>query len=244
MFGSYKESHLFHENNPLTIEKHKASFRAFYKKQCKGISPASRKKKQNQILKQLGKLPFWSEADFIAGYKALREEPSLEPFYQLWEKKIAYPVVKTDRLEFYKSSGRWAKSSLSVLEPVVQRENHIPLDHISVFLVPGLAFDRRGGRLGRGKAYYDKTLAHLSKRAKPFYKTNKSHSEMRPKALLVGVAFVEQIHKEDLPLLEHDVLFDVLVTDQFVLTPLERHKMPVRQSFKKVNQFKRRGKNL
>jgi prolyl-tRNA editing enzyme YbaK/EbsC (Cys-tRNA(Pro) deacylase) len=37
----------------------------------------------------------------------------------------------------------------------------IALDHIDVVLVPGLAFDRSGNRLGRGKGYYDELLAQL-----------------------------------------------------------------------------------
>ncbi len=37
----------------------------------------------------------------------------------------------------------------------------VPLDDIDVVLVPGLAFDRSGNRLGRGKGYYDQLLASL-----------------------------------------------------------------------------------
>ena len=252
MFERHKETHLFFEKNPLTIQKNKTFFRNSFKKKAEGISLSTRKQKQNQILKQLYKLPFWPEADFIAGYKALKSEPSLESFYKLWKSKMCYPVVQKDKLEFYKQSSRWSKSSLSILEPVVKKQNQIPLDKISVFLIPGLAFDRRGGRLGRGKGCYDKTLASLHKDSYPFCKRNKksfkrsSKSLGRLKALFIGVAFAEQVYNEKLPLMEHDILFDVLVTDQFVLTPLDLElKTLTEKKFKKVKkiyQLKKRGK--
>ena len=80
-----------------------------------------------------------------------------------------------------------------------------------------------GGGLGRGKGYYDKTLSQLYK--KPASKIHKLKPHYKkPKGLLIGLAFVEQIHNEQLPLLKQDVLLDMLVTDQFVLLPLEKSK--------------------
>ena len=209
-----------------SIEKDKANFRTSYKKKIEKLSSFQRTQRQNQILKQLNKLPFWKEADFIAGYKALKSEPSLEAFYKLWKDKICYPVVEKEKLEFYKSSGSWKKSSLSVLEPAVKKQNKIPLDRISIFLIPGLAFDRKGSRLGRGGGYYDRTLASLPKEG-PFYEKRgfvkgSSKGSQGRKALFIGLAFIEQVSNENLPLREHDIFVDILVTDRFVLIPLNR----------------------
>ncbi len=54
-------------------------------------------------------------------------------------------------------------------------------------IVPGLAFDQRGIRLGRGQGYYDKLLA----------KYKNAHT--------IGVCFKEQVCPKDLPLEDHDI---------------------------------------
>ena len=52
----------------------------------------------------------------------------------------------------------------------------IPEDEIDAFICPGLAFDQKGGRLGRGKGFYDRILANA-----------------RPDALKIGVCFPSQV---------------------------------------------------
>ncbi len=54
-------------------------------------------------------------------------------------------------------------------------------------LVPGLAFDRQGVRLGRGQGYYDKLLA----------KYKNAHT--------IGICFIEQISSKELPQESHDI---------------------------------------
>jgi len=68
---------------------------------------------------------------------------------------------------------------------------------IDFLLVPGVAFDRRGGRIGYGKGYYDKLLAS-------FHTVNRH-------PLAVAAAFDVQI-VDSIPVEAHDVPVDVLVT--------------------------------
>jgi 5-formyltetrahydrofolate cyclo-ligase len=77
-------------------------------------------------------------------------------------------------------------------------ESRLPvaLSKISLALVPGLAFDRNGGRLGRGGGYYDRTFL------KP--------SSSKPK--LMGVAHSIQVF-DAIPVGEHDRRVDLLVTE-------------------------------
>ncbi len=70
---------------------------------------------------------------------------------------------------------------------------------IGAAVVPGLAFDRRGGRLGYGGGHYDRFLRQLPAAAN-----------------LIGVGFSEQVVVE-VPLAETDVLLDLVVTDGEVI---------------------------
>lgn len=65
-------------------------------------------------------------------------------------------------------------------------------------LVPGLAFDRRGGRLGYGQGYYDRLLAASAERGR---------------TLWAGLAFELQLDQE-IPAEPHDALMDYVITEQ------------------------------
>jgi 5-formyltetrahydrofolate cyclo-ligase len=69
----------------------------------------------------------------------------------------------------------------------------IPSREIDLVLVPGIAFDLHGHRLGRGKGFYDRLLAEI-------------------RGVKCGAAFDEQI-AEKIPVEPHDILMD------FILTP-------------------------
>lgn len=68
----------------------------------------------------------------------------------------------------------------------------ISLNRLDLILVPGVAFDLQGRRLGRGKGYYDQLLAEV-------------------RGPICGVAFDEQIVTE-VPLEPHDVVVDCILT--------------------------------
>lgn len=71
----------------------------------------------------------------------------------------------------------------------------VPTAHIDLYLVPGVAFDRTGGRLGRGRGFYDRIL-----------RTRRSD------AVGLGVTTSERI-MEKVPILDHDVKVDYLATE-------------------------------
>ncbi len=78
-------------------------------------------------------------------------------------------------------------------------EPTIPLDRIDAVLVPGLAFDRQGGRLGRGAGFFDRFLATLP-----------------PRVLTIGVAYPQQV-VDQVPMEPHDVRLRYLATPSGVL---------------------------
>ena len=67
---------------------------------------------------------------------------------------------------------------------------------VDLVVVPGMAFDRQGGRLGYGKGYYDRILAAC-----------------RASCCKVGVGYAWQVVTNTLPLASHDVRMDLIVTD-------------------------------
>lgn len=75
-------------------------------------------------------------------------------------KKIALPRVEEDRITFYElsSTKSLVRGRFGIMEPLPYRK----MSEIDILVVPGIAFDKNGNRLGYGKGFYDRLL--LTKR--------------------------------------------------------------------------------
>ncbi len=95
-----------------------------------------------------------------------------------------------------------------ILEPRAElktrADKHVPTEELDLIMVPGVGFDRRGGRTGHGKGYYDKLLEHA-----------------RRDTLLVALAFECQLFDE-IPMQAHDVFMDKVVTEAAVYDGIGR----------------------
>jgi len=69
------------------------------------------------------------------------------------DKEIMQPAILDDHAEL-------KKGPYGIWEPVT--ETLVKLEKLDLVVVPGLAFDKKGNRLGRGKGYYDRFLSRLS----------------------------------------------------------------------------------
>lgn len=78
---------------------------------------------------------------------------------------------------------------------------------VDLVVIPGMAFDRQGGRLGYGKGYYDRILATC-----------------RSTCCKIGIGYTWQVVADPLPLASHDVHMDLLVTDAGVIDCHRRAK--------------------
>ena len=87
---------------------------------------------------------------------------------------------------------------LGILEPAVRQA--VATASIGFAVVPGLAFDRRGGRIGYGGGHFDRLLA-----ASP------------PTCIKAGAAYAWQVVADDLPLTAHDVRMDLVFTEHEVI---------------------------
>jgi 5-formyltetrahydrofolate cyclo-ligase len=112
--------------------------------------------------------------------------------------RVVYPRIVDDQrvLAFHEVwPDKLVAARFGLHEPRADWRNQVGLVEIDAFVVPGLAFDRAGGRLGFGRGHYDATLAAAS-----------------PSALRVGLAFEAQL-VDDVPGEAHDIALNVIVTE-------------------------------
>jgi len=125
--------------------------------------------------------------------------PMIEESLRL-EKRVLAPVTRGEisPAEVTFDSGRLSlvPGAFGIMEPAGKK---VPPDEIDFVVVPGLAFDLEGNRLGRGKGYYDRFLRKL-----------------KPDAFLCGVAFECQV-LEEVPHADEDIPVNALVTEKRLL---------------------------
>jgi 5-formyltetrahydrofolate cyclo-ligase len=139
----------------------------------------------------------------LAGYVAARGEIDPAPALAASGATVALPRVATEapRLHFHRAdAGPLTPGRFGLREPSAAAPE-IPLDELDVVIVPGLAFDAEGRRLGFGGGYYDGIFAG---------------SPRRP--ALIGLCYDFQIVAR-CPAGEGDVPVDLVVTDARVLRP-------------------------
>jgi 5-formyltetrahydrofolate cyclo-ligase len=118
-------------------------------------------------------------------------------------KRIVVPwcVVEKNTLELFllEDMSELVEGAYKILEPKPELRDLpnkvVRPEELDMVMVPGTAFDLRGGRMGQGKGYYDRLL-----------------STARPTAPLVGMAFDCQIFDE-IPVAAHDVFMDLVLTE-------------------------------
>lgn len=132
-----------------------------------------------------------------AAFMPIQDEPTLSESVSFCKHiQWVYPLVEGQDLTFWhpNSTNGFRAGYLGILEPDPKNSQPISLAQINGFLIPGLGFDNKGARLGRGKGFYDRVL-------------QKSPGEK------VGVAFSMQVIAEELPCDPWDIYMDALVTD-------------------------------
>jgi 5-formyltetrahydrofolate cyclo-ligase len=118
-------------------------------------------------------------------------------------KNVAVPVIKNPG-DLYMQSVRIIRLEdadqlvYGIRQPEVNLDDVVSKDSIDVVLIPGLAFDLSGHRLGYGKGYYDRWLKDV------------------PVSKIVGLAYDFQI-TDKLPIEKHDLPIGTIVTEQRII---------------------------
>jgi 5-formyltetrahydrofolate cyclo-ligase len=154
-----------------------------------------------QLRARLLSLPEITSCTTIAAYASTVDEPNTWPFIQEWTGDLWLPVIVGPSLHWGRYSGMNTvqPNTWGLLEPQAEADD-LP-DDVTVVVIPALAVDNMGHRLGRGAGYYDRSL--------------QSMTASRP---LVIVAVVHD--EEVLPMVPHedfDVPVDIIVTPERVI---------------------------
>ena len=107
----------------------------------------------------------------------------------------------------------WPKNKWGIPEPPADMLRQVAaLGDLDLLIVPGLAFDHRGNRLGQGKGYYDRFIAHMLS----------APNVKRPYLVAVGLQCQLLGSDLDLPTNEHDQIMDMVLLPEQTITITER----------------------
>ena len=117
-------------------------------------------------------------------------------------KIVLFPVVCPSGLEFRRIDDPSAlrRGAFNIPEPDAACPVHLP-GEADLIVIPGVAFDQSGRRIGYGKGYYDRALHQLE-----------------GKGRLVGLCYDFQI-VDEIPGEPHDVRMDMIITERRVIRP-------------------------
>ena len=149
-------------------------------------------------------LPEFVRARCVAFYSAIAREVDTSAIFRAavsLGKKTLYPLVRGDEMVLCEVDDlkQLATGYMGILEPRAANKDYLA-NEPDFIVIPGVAFDFCGRRIGYGKGYYDRFLLHLELQA-----------------LLVGLCHDFQLIDGELPTDQYDMGMDVVVTEQRVI---------------------------
>lgn len=183
------------------------------KKEIREQAHANRKEQPNKeelsrtICEHFVALPEYAAAKTVMFYVDVRTEVRTREYLPQVlgrGKRIVVPYCVDGELELFllDSMDELAVGMYKILEPKAELrslpEKRVDVKELDLIMVPGVAFDRTGARMGHGFGYYDKLLEHA-----------------RADAPLVALAFECQLFPE-IPTAPHDIFMDKIITERAI----------------------------
>ena len=174
---------------------------------------ADKEQRSREIAATLCKLPAYVGAKTVMFYVDMGSEVRTRPLIEENLRRgrcVVVPYCAGDELGLFRleDMSELAPDTLGIDEPLpVLRglpERSVENEEIDVVIVPGVAFDPRGNRIGQGQGFYDRFLKKLVNRAR-----------------FVALAYQCQIFSS-IPLDPHDIQMDVVVTEENVFVRGQR----------------------
>ena len=187
------------KDTTTTAEK-KAFLRAHFKELRKGISNESRFLLDTALFSNVAALPQFKEANTVLCYYPVKGEPNIIPLIKhaiKLGKRVAFPISheKERHLSFHSVSdiSELSIGTYGIPEPTSTAPEITDFEN-SLCIVPALAFDTQGRRLGYGGGYYDRFLSGF-------------------RGVSLGLAYSFFL-VDELPTDEHDALVDIILTEK------------------------------
>ncbi len=169
------------------------------------MSPEEIATKSHAASQRLMNLPEYRDAQVLMLYLPIPQEVDTASLaLHAWQEEKIVLAPKVDwsqrhmlAVRIHSLDDGLTTGAFGLREPTVG--NPWPIEEIDLIVVPALAYDRSGGRLGRGGGFYDRFLAEPGMRA-----------------VTCGLGFDEQV-VDELPAERHDYPVSILVTDKELL---------------------------
>jgi 5-formyltetrahydrofolate cyclo-ligase len=183
----------------VTVPEQKRDLRAEFRRRLANMSAEDRASASEEIRRRLEGIDPWRSARCVMAFAARPDEPELAPALQAGIKEgktIALPRFNP-ATGLYEAAlvADWKRDLVAGAFGIPEPRPDGPvvaLNQLDLVLVPGLAFDAKGARLGRGKGFYDRLLVDVI-----------GHR--------CGVLFEWQL-VEEVPLEPHDRLMNSILT--------------------------------
>jgi 5-formyltetrahydrofolate cyclo-ligase len=193
------------KNMDETLTQQKLQLRNELKARLVAMSVEARSEKSKAACRNLIETPPFQQAAVVMIYLSLPHEVDTAAIIlSAWQqgKTVAVPKVSWQQRHMIPVIITSLETGFStdvggLRNPITGAP--MPIEEIDLVVAPGLGFDRKGNRIGRGGSYYDRFFANKGLRA-----------------IKCGFAFEEQV-VENVPVVEHDVQMDILVTDDEVV---------------------------
>jgi 5-formyltetrahydrofolate cyclo-ligase len=182
----------------------KTELRSRYLEKRNALDPALRARFGAEIFERATRHPAWQDAETILIYVSFGSEVDTRALLsQAFEdgKRVLVPLgtrehkkpVISELTDITHLSEGPIKG---ILEPMKEKQKLVDPSEVDLVLVPGVAFDRQGTRLGMGGGFYDRLLP------------------MIPEGIFAALAFAAQLSDAALPRESHDVSMHAVVTER------------------------------
>lgn len=176
----------------------KKSLRSEIKQRKAALSSAEKEQQSEAVWQYVERLNCFTSAQHILLYHSLPDELSTHSTISRWlamGKTVYLPVVIGNELVIRQYNKDFMQQGeFNIWEPT---GNDIDPLMMQLIIVPGVGYDNKGNRLGRGKGYYDRLLAHTQ-------------------APTIGVCYSCQ-YVDTIPSEPHDQVIDYIITPQGIM---------------------------